>query len=138
MTCLEERLAQSQGLNQAQRGKIDKQNDTIARQRADLEQKDKEIHNRNLIIDQLEQLLQKTTQNYAAAMEKERIRLETSPSAAIQAQPDTACAGVSVDLFIPPTLRSRPLRRDSEKGQYVLSRIETERVPLPHHTEHIS
>ena len=138
VTSLEERLAQSQEQNQAQRGKIDKQNDTIARQRADLEQKDKEIHNRNLIIDQLEQLLQKTTQNYAAVMGKERIRLETSQSVAIQAEPGTACAGVSVDLFIPPRLRSRPLRKDSETGECVLSRIEIERVPLPHHTEHIS
>ena len=138
VTSLEVRLSQSQEKNQAQHETIDKQNETIARQRAALEQKDKEIHNRNLIIDQLEQLLQKTTQNYAAVMEKERIRLETSQSVAIQAEPGTACAGVSVDLFIPPRLRSRPLRKDSETGEYVLSRIEIERVPLPHHTEHIS
>ena len=109
---LEEGLARSEEQNRAQHFTMTEHNDSIARQRAELEQKDKEIHNRNLIIDQLEPLLQKTTQNYAVVMEKERVRLAMSQSVAIQAQPDSVCTGVSVDLYIPPRLRSRPLRKD--------------------------
>ena len=138
VTNLEDRLADSAEENQTQQAIMDEQEKTITRQRADLDEKDEEIRNRNLIIDQLERLLEKTTQNFAAVVEKDRIRLETNHSIAIQAQPGTSCASIAADLYISPRLRSRPLRRDPKTGEYVLSRVATERISLPHHTEHIS
>ena len=134
---LEDRLAQSVEKNMSQHAAMAKQENTITRQRADLDEKDEQIRNRNLIIDQLERLLEKTTQNFAAVVEKERLRLETNRSVAIQAQPGTSCASVAADLYISPRLRSRPLRKDRD-GEYVLSHVATESIPLPHHNEHIS
>ena len=133
---LEDRLAQSVEEVRTQQATMAKQANTITRQRADLDEKDEQIRNRNLIIDQLERLLEKTTQNFAAVVEKEQLRLETNRSVAIQARPGTSCASVAADLYVPPGLRSRPLRKDRD-GEYVLSHVATERIPLPHHTEHI-
>lgn len=138
MSTLQDRLAQSAEEAKAQQTIMAEQENTIRRQRADLEEKDEEIRNRNLIIDQLERLLEKTTQNFAAVVEKDRIRLETNHSIAIQAQPGTSCASVAADLYVPPRLRSRPLRKDRETGEYVLSRVATERIALPQRTQHIS
>ena len=134
VTNLEDRLAQSVEEVRTQQATMAKQENTITRQRADLDDKDEQIRNRNLIIDQLERLLEKTTQNSAAVVEKEQLRLETNRSVAIQARPGTSCASVAADLYVPPGLRSRPLRKDRD-GEYVLSHVATERIPLPHHTE---
>ena len=128
VSSLEDRLAESAEEVQTQQAIVAEQESTITRQRADLDARDEAIRNRNLLIDQLERLLEKTTQNFAAVVEKERIRMETNHSIAIQAQPGTSCASVAADLYMPPRLRSRPLRKDHD-GEYVLSRVATERIP---------
>jgi len=113
---LEERLAQSEEQSQAQQATMAKQGDTISQQEAHLKQNEQEIQNRDLIINQLERLLEKTTQNYAALMEKERIRLATNQPVAIQAQPDTIGAGISADFISPRRKRKKTRFRSMGKG----------------------
>mmetsp|Transcript_6461 Transcript_6461/g.13579 ORF Transcript_6461/g.13579 Transcript_6461/m.13579 type:complete len:776 (+) Transcript_6461:582-2909(+) len=113
-----------------------RQADTIARQYADLERKDDDIRNRDAISAQLERVLEKTTANYAATIEKERQRLATNRSVFIQSQPLVAVASHQTDLYIPPRLRSRPLSKDTN-GEYIYSQVKTERIPLEYHSEQI-
>lgn len=112
------------------------QADTIARQNADLERKDDDIRYRDAISAQLERVLEKTTANYAATIEKERQRLATNRSVSIQSQPLVAVATHQTDLYIPPRLRSRPLRKDTN-GEYFYSHVKTERIPLEYYSEHV-